>query len=184
MALKVVSMEELRLEVLLEPERTGESIVAVCARRGISRASFYRYRRRFLEEGAEGLEPRTRRPRSSPARIAATLEAEICALRRRHPRWGARSIRAELRLAGLDPLAISTIHASTSPARSPTSTTARSSCAQCRPTAAARVSSTLLASGQTARRRGSVFNRQKGVTFQPALIALSRSDGRPFHRRS
>ena len=63
MALKVVSMEELRLEVLLEPGRTGESVAEVCARRGISRASFYRYQRRLREEGAEGLAPRSRRPR-------------------------------------------------------------------------------------------------------------------------
>jgi transposase-like protein len=58
MALKVVSMEELKLQVLLEPERTGESVAELCARHGISRASFYRYRRRYLEEGAAGLEPR------------------------------------------------------------------------------------------------------------------------------
>jgi transposase-like protein len=42
MALRVVSMEELKLEVLLEPERTGETVAEVCARHGISRASFYR----------------------------------------------------------------------------------------------------------------------------------------------
>jgi hypothetical protein len=46
MALKVVSMKELKLEVLLEPERTGETVAEVCARHRISRASFYRYRRR------------------------------------------------------------------------------------------------------------------------------------------
>ena len=110
MALKVVSMHELRLEVLLEPERTGESVAQVCARRGISRASFYRYRRRFLEEGAEGLEPRSHRPRVSPLRITPLLEAEICELRRRHPRFGARRIRAELRRAGVAAPAISTVH--------------------------------------------------------------------------
>jgi len=110
MALKVVSMEELRLEVLLEPEQTGESVAEVCARRGISRASFYRYQRRFLEEGAEGLEPRSHRPRSSPGQISSALEAEICTLRRRHPRFGARRIWAELRRAGVEPPAISTVH--------------------------------------------------------------------------
>ena len=110
MALKVVSMEQLRLEVLFEPGRTGESVAAVCARRGVSRASFYRYRKRWLELGAEGLEPRSRRPRSSPARIAAWLEVEICTLRRRHPCWGARRIRAELRRAGIEAPAISTVH--------------------------------------------------------------------------
>jgi transposase InsO family protein len=86
--LKVVSMEELKLEVLLEPERTGETVAEVCARHGISRASFYRYRRRYREEGVAGLEPRSRRPRSSPAQIEPSLEAQIVELRRRHPRWG------------------------------------------------------------------------------------------------
>jgi transposase len=110
MALKVVSMEELKLEVLLEPERTGETVAEVCARHGISRASFYRYRRRYREEGVAGLEPRSRRPRSSPAQIEPSLEAQIAELRRRHPRWGARRIQAELRRAGIEPPAVATIH--------------------------------------------------------------------------
>jgi transposase InsO family protein len=110
MALKVVSMEELKLEVLLEPECTGETIAEVCARHGISRASYYRYRRRYLEEGAVGLEPRSRRPRSSPAQIEPWREAQIVELRRRHPRWGARRIHAELRRVGIEPPAVATIH--------------------------------------------------------------------------
>jgi transposase-like protein len=84
MALTVVSMEELKLQVLLEPERTGETIAELCARHGISRASFYRYRRRYLEEGLAGLEPRSRRPRFSPAQIEPALEARIVELRKRH----------------------------------------------------------------------------------------------------
>jgi len=110
MALKVVSMHELKLEVLLEPARTGETVAEVCLRRGISRASYYRYRRRLLEEGAEGLGPRSRRPRSAPGQLETSLEVEICTLRRKHPRWGARRIRAELRRAGISPPATSTIH--------------------------------------------------------------------------
>ena len=77
MALKVVSMEEFKLEVLFEPERTGATVAEVCGRRGISRASYYRYRRRYLEEGLDGLEPRSRRPRGSPGQIEAELEVEI-----------------------------------------------------------------------------------------------------------
>jgi transposase InsO family protein len=110
MALKVVSMEELKLEVLLEPERTGETVAEVCARHGLSRASFYRYRRRYLEEGVAGLAPRSRRPRSSPAQIEPWLEGRIVELRRRHPRWGARRIHAELARAGIEPPAVATIH--------------------------------------------------------------------------
>jgi transposase-like protein len=109
-ALQVVSMEELKLQVLLEPERTGETVAEVCARHGISRASFYRYRRRYLEVGAAGLEPRSRRPRSSPAQIEPALEARIVELRKRHRRWGARRIHAELARAGTEPPAVSTIH--------------------------------------------------------------------------
>lgn len=36
-ALRVLTMAELRLELLLEPERTGESVTEVCRRHGISR---------------------------------------------------------------------------------------------------------------------------------------------------
>jgi transposase InsO family protein len=108
--LKVVSMQELKMEVLLEAERTGETVGEVCARHEISRASYYRYRRRYLEEGATGLAPRSRRPRSSPGQIEPALEARIVDLRRRHPRWGARRIHAELQRAGKEPPAVATIH--------------------------------------------------------------------------
>src|ERR687891_1892983 len=99
-------MQELKMEVLLEAERTGETVGEVCARHEISRASYYRYRRRYLEEGATGLAPRSRRPRSSPGQIEPALEARIVDLRRRHPRWGARRIHAELQRAGKEPPAV------------------------------------------------------------------------------
>jgi transposase-like protein len=103
-------MEELKLQLLFEPERTGDSVADVCRRHGISRESFYAYRRRYEQDGVDGLAPRSRRPRSHPGRIAAVLELEICALRRQRPRWGARRIRAELARAGTEPPAVSTIH--------------------------------------------------------------------------
>lgn len=43
MALKVVTMAELRLDVLTEPLRTGETVADVCRRYGISRDTYYRY---------------------------------------------------------------------------------------------------------------------------------------------
>ncbi|WP_406498768.1 helix-turn-helix domain-containing protein [Streptomyces sp. NBC_01604] len=54
------------------------------------------WRRRFEQEGLPGLLDRSRRPRNSPTRLSAEVEAEICELRRRHPRWGARRIVHEL----------------------------------------------------------------------------------------
>jgi transposase-like protein len=109
-ALKAVGLVELKLDVLMEPGLTGASVSEVCRRHGISRASYYRYRSRYLVAGAEGLEQRSRRPLASPSRIDPGLERTICELRARQPRWGARRIRAELARAGVVPPAVSTIH--------------------------------------------------------------------------
>jgi transposase InsO family protein len=110
MALKAVSMPELRRDVVLEPDRTGETITEVCRRYGISRQTYYRYRRRLVEEGVDGLEDRSRKPWRSPAQIEPELELEICRLRKDHYRWGARRIRTELEWRGIKPPAVSTIH--------------------------------------------------------------------------
>jgi len=108
--LKVVTMAELRFEVLFEPVRTGETVADVCRRYGISRDTYYRYRRRYLAEGIDGLEDRSRRPRVSPAQIPTEVELRIVEMRSAHPRWGARRIRAELAREGIDAPAVSTVH--------------------------------------------------------------------------
>lgn len=106
----MVSMADLRLNLLLEAERSGETVAEICRRFGVSRDSYYRYRRRYLAEGRAGLEDGSRRPKSSPAQIDPALEAEIRGMRMDHPRWGARRIRAELARRGVVPPAVSTIH--------------------------------------------------------------------------
>ncbi|NOY54361.1 MAG: helix-turn-helix domain-containing protein [Actinobacteria bacterium] len=63
-------MAELRLEVLMEAERTGLTVTEICKRYGISRQTYYRYRRRYLAEGLPGLQDRSRRilrTRSQPS---------------------------------------------------------------------------------------------------------------------
>ena len=103
-------MAELRLEVLLEAARSGETVSAICKRHGISRQTYYVYLRRFRAEGIEGLEPRSRQPVNQPQRMPATTEELVCRMRKQHPKWGARRIRAELRRTGIDPPAVSSIH--------------------------------------------------------------------------
>jgi transposase len=80
----------------------GSPIGEVAARYGTSRQSIHAWRKRFEAEGLPGLEDRSRRPRTSPTRIAAEVEALICELRRQHPRWGARRIAFELGQRGLE----------------------------------------------------------------------------------
>jgi transposase InsO family protein len=110
MALKVMSVTDLRLEVLREASQSGETVTAVCRRFGISRETYYVYLRRFRAEGIEGLEPRSTVPLRQPQRMPADVEAVICALRKEHPKWGARRIRAELRREGIGPPAVLSIH--------------------------------------------------------------------------
>jgi transposase InsO family protein len=109
-ALRVVTMAELRLDVVLEPERTGATVAEVCRRHNISRETYYQYRRRYLAQGLSGLEDRSRRPHRSPGRMDPAVEEEICRMRKAHPRWGARRIQAELARRGVDPPAVSSIH--------------------------------------------------------------------------
>jgi transposase-like protein len=110
MALRVMSVTDLRLEVLREASQSGETVTAVCRRFGISRETYYVYLRRFRAEGIEGLEPRSTVPVRQPQRMAPEVEAAICAMRKEHPEWGARRIRAELRRKGVSPPAVSSIH--------------------------------------------------------------------------
>jgi len=103
-------MAEMREEILNEPRETGDSVVAVCQRRGVSRSMFYVYKRRYEVAGAAGLEPISKRPINTPNRIDPDLEDLICRMRKDHPRWGARRIRAELTRSGVGSPATSTIH--------------------------------------------------------------------------
>ncbi|MEU0786671.1 helix-turn-helix domain-containing protein [Streptomyces sp. NPDC006173] len=64
----------------------GSPIVEVAARYGTSRQTLHNWRRRFEQEGVPGLLDRSRRPRNSPTRLSAEVEAEICELRHRRYR--------------------------------------------------------------------------------------------------
>jgi transposase InsO family protein len=81
----------------------GSPIGEVAARYGTSRQSLHAWRHRFQQEGMSGLADRSRRPRTSPNRVDAEIEALTCELRRQHPRWGARRISHELGRRGVTP---------------------------------------------------------------------------------
>jgi transposase InsO family protein len=60
----------------------GRSVKEVCESHGISRSWLYELIARYRELGDDGLKPRSRRPRSSPTRVACAIEDEIVALRK------------------------------------------------------------------------------------------------------
>lgn len=102
------------MEAKLLAALTAEVSVPVsqlCERLGISRQSFYKYRRRFVEEGPAGLVERSRRPRRSPQLMDAALEDEIVRLRKTLPLDnGARTISYHLQRSGWPVPALSSIH--------------------------------------------------------------------------
>ena len=110
MTKKVITMEAKLLAVLtagLSRVRVSE----LCAELGISRQTFYKYRRRFEAEGPAGLVERPRRPRRSPGMMAAEVEDEIVRLRKALPLDnGAQTIAYHLARSGWPVPSISAIH--------------------------------------------------------------------------
>lgn len=73
----VVSMETKYAAVFASVDQGRESVTEVCSRLGISRQTYYKYRRRFAVEGLEGLRPRSRRPVSSPTVTSQAMADRI-----------------------------------------------------------------------------------------------------------
>lgn len=105
---------EIKLKAALAAGLGGWNVSQLCAELGISRQSFYKYRRRFEAEGPGGLAERSRRPRRSPGQITPALEDDIVCLRKQLTDAGldagAATIASHLeRRAGAVP-AVSTVH--------------------------------------------------------------------------
>jgi len=81
-----------RLAIAQWPEDAPRGAVSTfCAEHGISRKSFYEMRKRAIADGpAAVLEPRSRRPRSSPAKLSEDVKAQAV------------QVRAALEASGLD----------------------------------------------------------------------------------
>ena len=71
---------DVRLRIAVASEELN--VAEFCRRQGISRQTFYLWRRRYVAGGLEGLEARSRAPRSSPGRIDAASEEAIVAWRK------------------------------------------------------------------------------------------------------
>ncbi len=65
-----------------ERARRSINVAALCREEGVSRAVFYKYVNRVREEGLNGLEERSRRPRSSPQQTPVEVEDWIVRLRK------------------------------------------------------------------------------------------------------
>jgi transposase InsO family protein len=84
-------MEERREFVMLFAQE-GVNRRELCRRFNISPTTGYGLVARYRQEAEAGLSDRSRRPRGSPGRTSAAMEALILALRDAHPFWGGRKL--------------------------------------------------------------------------------------------
>jgi putative transposase len=76
----------------------GESFAKLCRQFHIARSTGYKWLRRYREGGRGGLGERSRRPLRSPHQIRSRWLKALRQLRRYHPCWGPRKLRARLRV--------------------------------------------------------------------------------------
>lgn len=81
MARKVLTMD-VRLTAAIAAGLDGVSVKVLAAELGISRQWVYELRRRYEAEGLAGLEPRSRRPGSTPRQMPADVEDRVVRLRK------------------------------------------------------------------------------------------------------
>ncbi|WP_030242651.1 helix-turn-helix domain-containing protein, partial [Streptomyces lavendulae] len=68
--------------LLVERVASGRPVAHVAAEMGISRATAHKWVRRWRDDGPAGLHDRSSRPRTTPHRTSAEVEARVCDLRR------------------------------------------------------------------------------------------------------
>lgn len=105
MAQKVTAMD-IRMAAALAGQ--VDNVAEFCRREQISRQTFYKFRRRFSDEGIDGLQDRSRRPLTSPGQTSAQVE-DIVVRRRKQLieqglDHGAQSIVWSLQRDGLHPV--------------------------------------------------------------------------------
>jgi transposase InsO family protein len=112
--MKEVTMEIKYAAMFASVQAGKESVTELCARLGISRKSYYKYRARFASEGLDGLRPRSRRPFQSPTETPPEMVELIIKARADLARegWdnGALSIFYRLLRDGEQPPVSRTIH--------------------------------------------------------------------------
>ena len=89
-----------RLEFVTMVGKEGSTLTELCRRFGISRKIGYKWLKRYLREGTPGLQDGSRRPRTSPIRIADSMEEAVLEVRAEHAAWGGRKIKARLQALG------------------------------------------------------------------------------------
>src|SRR3569833_1500573 len=104
-----VSVMDQRREFVRLALQEGASRRELCRRFGISPDVGYKWLRRW-QAGDHELADHSRRPKSTPKRSVPEVEAQVLAMRDKHPAWGARKIAHCLKRGGQTVPVPSTVH--------------------------------------------------------------------------
>src|SRR5438105_12997800 len=77
MPFREVSIVDQRREFIAFAVKDSANVRELCRRFGISRQTAYKWLERYRREGLAGLNERSRRPKRSPCRTPATMEAKV-----------------------------------------------------------------------------------------------------------
>lgn len=95
-------VKDQRIEFVVRASRPGVNMSALCEEYDISRPTGYRWLSRYREVGSlVALEERSRRPRRSPRRTSAEIEASVAGLRLAYD-WGGKKIQHLLAQEGIE----------------------------------------------------------------------------------
>jgi putative transposase len=87
---------ELRMRLVNALLADEDSMTALCEEYGVSRKTGYKWLNRFRVQGPVGLAERSRAPHVVPWAITQAQTEAIVSLRRQHPSWGPKKLRAKL----------------------------------------------------------------------------------------
>ena len=85
-----------RMHFVMAVGAQEEAFAVICRRFGVSRRTGYKWVSRYEEAGVEGLLDRSRAPWHHPQAVAEAIANRCVEVRRAHPSWGPRKVRASL----------------------------------------------------------------------------------------
>lgn len=87
-----LSMKASRMEFVRLALREDTNFAQLCREYGISRKTGYKWKERAMRDGLNGVRERSRRPQSSPGKLAESTVCRLVALKLAHPRWGPKKL--------------------------------------------------------------------------------------------
>lgn len=98
---KEIDVMSQRIEFVVRVLRGELSISELCREYGVSRSTGHKWLRRYLQAGClQGLEERSRRPRSSPSQTPPDIEERVVELRKKHG-WAGKKLSCLLMREGI-----------------------------------------------------------------------------------